>query len=217
MNKSKKGSNLYITPEGLPFIGIALLFCVFSAVIGLKIIFVACVALTLFVIYFFRNPERDITNDDRAIVSPADGRIIKVEECKADGFLNGYAKKISIFMSVFNVHVNRVPVSGVVKKIAYNPGSFVVASLDKASELNERNAILVETKNGVPVLFVQVAGLIARRIVCYLKEGDEVLKGSRFGMIRFGSRLDVYLPLDCCIEVEVGDRVKSGSTVLGRL
>ncbi|MEE9615280.1 MAG: phosphatidylserine decarboxylase family protein, partial [Thermodesulfobacteriota bacterium] len=163
----------------------------------------------------FRDPEREVPPGDDSIISPADGRVIKVEPASEDTLLKGEATKISIFMNVFNVHVNRVPASGRVTAVAYHPGKFFSADLDKASEDNERNAILIETPGGKRFVTVQIAGLIARRIVCCLKEGVDVEKGKRFGMIRFGSRLDVYLPPEARVEVRVGDRVKAGSSILG--
>ena len=171
-------------------------------------------AVNLFVVNFFRDPERNVPSGENSIVSPADGRVIKAEKAFEGRLLNSEAMKISIFMNVFNVHVNRAPVSGRVSRASNNPGNFLNASFDKASLENEQNMILVEAANGKRVAFCQIAGLIARRIVCYVKEGDAMTKGSRFGMIRFGSRLDVYLPLECRVNVKIGDKVKAGSSVL---
>jgi len=170
--------------------------------------------LTAFVVWFFRNPERDIPSDENSIVSPADGKVIVIGRVFDDRFLKTDALKISIFMNVFNVHVNRIPTSGKVLGVFYNPGKFFSADKDKASLENEQNALLIEAKNGKKFVVNQIAGLIARRIVCYTKEGVMVEKGKRFGMIRFGSRLDVYLPTDCKIDVNVGDKVKAGSSIL---
>lgn len=174
-------------------------------------------AAALFVLWFFRNPERVIPEDPNAIVSPADGKVIKIEEVDEKDMLHGRYKKISIFMSVFNVHVNRIPCSGRVKEIRYRQGKFLVASLDKASELNECNAVLIETADKKEILTIQIAGLIARRIVCWIKEGMEATKGERFGLIRFGSRLEVFLPLKTIILVKVGDTVRAGETKVGYL
>lgn len=171
--------------------------------------------LTLFVCWFFRDPDRVIPERDDVLVSPADGRVILVSPVDNSEFLDGPSVKISIFMNVFNVHVNRVPFSGTVEKAVYVPGKFVNASLDKASEHNERNALIVRTDSGGRYGVVQIAGLIARRIVCPVKEGDRLERGGRYGMIRFGSRLDLYLPPETQITTSVGEKVNAGSSVLG--
>lgn len=173
--------------------------------------------VTSFVIWFFRDPKRNIPEEEKAVVSPADGRVIKIEEVREDTILKGEFKKISIFMNIFNVHVNRIPCSGKVDVIQYKKGKFFSANLDKASSLNERNSVLVKTDDGKVVLTIQIAGIIARRIVCWIKEGIEVEKGQRFGLIRFGSRLEVFLPHDSTISVKVGDKVKGGETPIGYL
>ncbi|MBI5894438.1 MAG: phosphatidylserine decarboxylase family protein [Deltaproteobacteria bacterium] len=209
--------NTLIAIEGLPFI---ILFLILSAVFWYfeaRYLALFLALLMIFTVWFFRNPERVIPQDPLAVVSPADGKVIIVEKIFEDRFLKADAVKISIFMNVFNVHVNRIPFSGKVLGVFYNPGKFFSANLDKASIENEQNAVLLETANGKRIVFNQIAGLIARRIVCYLKEGDVVEKGKRFGMIRFGSRLDVYLPVECKINVQVGDKVKAGSSILGYL
>ena len=204
-----------VAREGYPFI-LACLICVaaiwFSGLRWLEALFIP---LTVFVIAFFRDPERRIPGDGDSIVSPADGRVIKVERDRDEKFFKGPALKISIFMNVFNVHVNRAPFSGKVVDVIYNPGKFFNASLDKASLENEQNALILETASGKRFAFNQIAGLIARRIVCYAKKGMELEKGERFGMIRFGSRVDVYLPAGCRVSVKAGDRVRAGSTILG--
>jgi phosphatidylserine decarboxylase len=172
--------------------------------------------LALFVLYFFRNPERTPPVDERAVVSPADGRVIVVERVPETP-LGGEALKISIFMSVFSVHVNRVPMGGTVRDIFYHRGRFFDARHGRASFENERNGIVLETDGGVRIAFVQIAGLIARRIVCYPKVGDSLVRGERYGLIRFGSRVDVYLPVDVEPLVKLGDATTAGETVLGRL
>lgn len=172
-------------------------------------------AAALFVLWFFRNPERKIPEDPHFILSPADGRVLKIEELDGNDMLRGRCKKISIFMSVFNVHVNRMPCSGRVKEIRYRKGKFFSANLDKASELNESNAVLIETDDKKEILTIQIAGLIARRIVCWTKEGMEATRGERFGLIRFGSRLEVFLPLEAEVFVKRGDRVRAGETRIG--
>ena len=173
--------------------------------------------LTLFVISFFRDPERSIPPGEKAVLSPADGKIIKVEPCWEEHLLKGPSLKVSIFMSLFNVHVNRIPLTGRVIDISYQAGKFIRANLDKASTMNEQNALLMETPEGTRLLFVQIAGLIARRIVCWVKKGDAVERGCRFGMIRFGSRLDIYLPRDAQLQVRVGQKALAGQTILGHL
>ena len=173
--------------------------------------------LTLFVISFFRDPERSIPPGEKAVLSPADGKIIKVEPCWEEHLLKGPTLKVSIFMSLFNVHVNRIPLTGRVIDISYQAGKFIRANLDKASTMNEQNALLMETPEGTRLLFVQIAGLIARRIVCWVKKGDAVERGCRFGMIRFGSRMDIYLPRDAQLQVRVGQKALAGQTILGHL
>jgi phosphatidylserine decarboxylase len=172
-------------------------------------------AAALFVLWFFRNPERKIPEDVKAILSPADGRVLKIEELDGNDMLQGRCKKISIFMSVFNVHVNRMPCSGEVKDIRYREGKFFSANLDKASEFNESNAVLVETVDKKEILTIQIAGLIARRIVCWIDVGMKAIKGERFGLIRFGSRLEVFVPLETEVLVKRGDRVRAGETRIG--
>jgi phosphatidylserine decarboxylase len=172
-------------------------------------------AAALFVLWFFRNPERKIPEDPQFVLSPADGRVLKIEEIDGNDMLQGRCKKISIFMSVFNVHVNRMPCTGRVKDIRYRKGKFFSANLDKASELNESNAVLIETDDKKEILTIQIAGLIARRIVCWIKEGLEATRGERFGLIRFGSRLEVFLPLETEVLVKRGDKVRAGETRIG--
>ena len=169
--------------------------------------------LFLFVLQFFRDPARTIPQNPNAVLSPADGRIVVVEKAM-DPYANREALKISVFMNVFNVHSNRSPVDGVIGTVNYFPGKFVNADLDKASTENERNALVITAANGQTVTCVQVAGLIARRILCYVKAGDKLTRGQRYGFIRFGSRVDVYLPLTATPKVAVGDKVSATETVL---
>jgi phosphatidylserine decarboxylase len=174
--------------------------------------------LCLFITFFFRDPKRLPEAPMGAVLAPADGRIIKVEHITAnDSPLGEPATKISIFMTVFNVHVNRIPVGGTVEGIDYHKGAFFSANLDKASEQNERNTITLTSPQGRTVVFIQIAGLIARRIVCWIGRGDQVEAGQRFGLVRFGSRLDVYLPQDSRIVARMRDRVKAGETVIAHL
>ena len=170
--------------------------------------------LTLFTVWFFRDPKRP-TPPEGFGLSPADGRIIKVESLADNPYTNAPAKKVSIFMSPMNVHVNRAPVSGQLISQTYFPGTFVNASFDKASENNERNAVVLSTDDG-PVAVVQIAGFIARRIVSWVQEGERLDRGQRFGMIRFGSRVDLYLPPDSEIMVTIGQMVSAGWSPIWR-
>lgn len=175
------------------------------------------VILTLWCVYFFRDPERVTPIQDGLIISPADGVVSMIETVSVPGELaldDDEAVRISVFMNVFDVHVNRSPINGTIRKITYIPGKFINAELDKASEHNERQALSVETDNGVTIGFVQIAGLVARRIVKFVSEGDQLLAGQRFGLIRFGSRVDVYLPKGHEALVCVGQKAIAGETVL---
>ena len=172
--------------------------------------------LTLFILQFFRDPPREVPDDPRAVVSPADGRIVEVSRVQ-DPYLKRDALKLSVFMNVFNVHSNRSPVDGVVKERWYFPGAFVNAALDKASLDNERNALWLRTDSGADVTCVQVAGLIARRILCYVSPGARLRRGERYGFIRFGSRVDVYLPPDAEPAAALGDKVYAAERVLAWL
>ena len=196
----------------LLFAVIAVLFLVFEIYwVGIPL-----VGLAIFSIYFFRNPERVPPSDDQLIISPADGRIVDVSDVEDNPYTHRPAKRVGIFMSVFSVHVNRAPLTGRVENVSYYPGKFLVASTDKASHANERNAILLNVGRETPIGIVQIAGTVARRIVCYLSKGDQIGRGERLGLIRFGSRVDLYLPVDTNIQVQKGDRVKAGTTVVGR-
>lgn len=205
-----------IAREGWPFIGISLLA---SALVTYFVGGLASLPfwlVTLFVIQFFRDPARRIVEGSKSVVSPADGRIVAVEKAY-DPYVDREAIKVSVFMNVFNVHSNRSPVEGDVMGRWYNAGSFVNADLDKASVENERNAIWIRTEDGQDVTSVQVAGLIARRILCYVEKGAKLTRGQRYGFIRFGSRVDVYLPVDVRVRVIIGDKVKASSTLLAEL
>ncbi len=174
------------------------------------------VAIGFSCLLFFRDPERIPPSKKHVVVSPADGIILKIADVEppAELELSGRRKKISIFMSVLNVHVNRTPIAGVVEKLLYIPGRFFNVTLDKANEYNERQATFVKSDDGVELVFVQIAGLIARRIRCDIKEGDRLERGQRIGIIRFGSRVDVYLPLDVSVLVEEGQITVAGETIL---
>ena len=205
-----------IAREGWPFlIGSIAIALLLSAFVG-GIVELLSWIVVLFVVQFFRDPPRAIPQDVGAVLSPADGRVIKVERTQ-DPYGQREAILISVFMNVFNVHSNRSPVDGTVEKVQYFPGKFVNADLDKASAENERNAVVLTTNDGQTVTFVQVAGLIARRILCYIKAGDTLARGQRYGFIRFGSRVDVYLPLDAAVKVSIGDKVSATTTILAIL
>jgi phosphatidylserine decarboxylase len=171
--------------------------------------------LFLFVTWFFRDPERSIPEDPNAIVSAGDGRVVEIVQEK-DPLLDGVYTRVSVFLNVFNVHVNRVPIAGKIQATRYNPGKFLNAASHKASLDNEKSAILLNNGH-VTILVKQIAGLIARRIVCWAEEGDEYQRGQRFGLIRFGSRVDIFLPEGTDIKVEIGDIVSGGSSIIGYL
>lgn len=172
--------------------------------------------IALFVLQFFRDPARPIPGDGRSVLSPADGRIVAIQPVR-DPWLDRDALKISVFMNVFNVHSNRSPVDGEVRQRWYHPGAFVNAALDKASVENERNALHIHADAGHDVTCVQVAGLVARRILCYVGEGDRLARGQRYGFIRFGSRVDLYLPPATRVKVTIGDKVSAAATILAEL
>jgi phosphatidylserine decarboxylase len=169
--------------------------------------------IAFFVLQFFRDPPREVPSDRNAILAPADGRIVAVEKVR-DPYLEREAIKISVFMNVFNVHSNRNPVDGEIRDKWYFPGKFINADLPKASLENERNALWIKADNGADVTCVQVAGLIAKRIICHVSPGDHLQRGQRFGFIRFGSRVDVYLPLNTKINVNIGDKVFATRTIV---
>lgn len=172
--------------------------------------------VAFFILQFFRDPPRPVPAGAREVLAPADGRIMTVERTQ-DPYLKRDALKLSVFMNVFNVHSNRSPADGSVREVWYHAGSFVNAALSKASLENERNALWIKTADGTDITCVQVAGLIARRILCYVKPGDALARGQRYGFIRFGSRVDVYLPVSATPKVAIGDKVYASSTVIADL
>ena len=205
-----------IAREGWPFLGLGVLVSL-GSVFFLGWAWSAPFWLaTLFILQFFRDPPRSAPEDPRAVLSPADGRIVSVSKAR-DPYLGREALKVSVFMNVFNVHSNRSPVDGTVKQRWYHPGSFLNAALDKASDENERNALWLQTRGGADVTCVQIAGLVARRVLCYVGEGAELERGQRFGFIRFGSRVDVYLPPDAQPKAALGDTVYATESVLAWL
>jgi phosphatidylserine decarboxylase len=212
-----KQHHIPIAREGLPYILASAFATLVTAQLGYDLLAFPLLMITLLILHFFRDPIRWSNAGVNDVVSPADGRVIVVEDSVEDIFTGSRCRKISIFMSVFNVHVNRVPVSGTVKGIHYRKGSYRPAQQEKAGRDNEQNRLWIERDDGRTVVLTQVAGLIARRIVCWPALGDAVLRGERFGMIRFGSRLDVYVPGDCEVLVGKGEQVFAGESVLCRL
>jgi phosphatidylserine decarboxylase len=202
--------------EGWPFIGGALALAILVWVLVGFAWSIPFWLIALFIIQFFRDPPRQVPTQASAVLAPADGRIVKVEKTR-DPYTQRDTLLISVFMNVFNVHSNRSPVDGIVERIEYTPGKFVNADLDKASTENERNALVVQLAGGERISVVQVAGLIARRILCYVKPGQALARGERYGFIRFGSRVDVYLPLAARPKVAVGDIVYATSTIVAEL
>jgi len=206
---------LPIAQPGLKFIFITILITGMLFYFGWIYFAWIFLVITLFVCWFFRDPDRVIPQEEKSLVSPADGKVIVVEEQEQSEYLQDPCIKVSIFMNVFNVHVNRIPFDGVVQKVLYQPGKFMNASFDKASIHNERNALIIKISEDKSFAVIQIAGLIARRIVNCVKAGEKVKKGDRYGMIQFGSRLDLYLPRDFQVAVRVGERTKAGSTIIG--
>jgi phosphatidylserine decarboxylase len=205
-----------IAREGWPFIALALVVAIAAQVFAGWVWALFPWIVVVFMIQFFRDPPRVVPADPAAVISPADGRVVSIERAR-DPYLDRDALKISVFMNVFNAHSNRSPVDGEVKKTWYFPGSFLNAALAKASLENERAALWIKTASGADVTCVQVAGLVARRILCYAKTGQTLTRGQRFGFIRFGSRVDLYLPLDATARAVVGDKVYATESVLAVL
>jgi phosphatidylserine decarboxylase len=206
-----------VAKEGIPFIGAAVGVTLIAGWLGWNIVAVGGAILTLFVAWFFRNPYRLVPQGLRLVVAPGDGKVIAIDEEFEPRFIKDRSIRITIFLNVFDVHINRIPCEGVVEQVQYQPGLFLVASRPDATLRNEQNALMIRTVQGAKVLCVQVAGLIARRIVCWISPGDRAKVGERFGLIRFGSRMDTFLPIGTAVKVTVGDRVKGGETILGEL
>ena len=207
-----------VAREGLPFIAAGAVLTGIPALLGWAVPALVLGFLTCFVVTFFRDPERTPDAFEGAVISPADGKVLTAVVREDDrNPLGRPCAQVSIFMSLFNVHVNRMVASGTVKEIRYHPGRFFSADLDKASEENERSGLILETADGRTLAVVQVAGLVARRIACWVKPGDRPIRGQRYGLIRFGSRLDVFMPEDTDIVVKPGDKVRAGESVLAHL
>jgi len=205
-----------IAREGWLFLAIAFVVAALLTFFGIYVVAALAWAAVLFILQFFRDPARKAPQDGKAVLSPADGRVVLVGKAR-DPYLDRDALKISVFMNVFNVHSNRSPVDGTVVNRWYHAGSFLNAALDKASLENERNALQLRTSQGQDVTCVQIAGLIARRILCYVEPGARLARGQRYGFIRFGSRVDVYLDLSAKPRVAVGDVVAATTTILAEL
>ena len=203
--------------EGIGHIAIPAILAALLFLMGYPSGAVAAGAVAVAVALFFRDPERAHQAGEGDILSPADGRIVAVGKVGEDARLGDEALRVSVFMSVFNVHVNRIPLDARVLSVKHVPGGFAMAHLDAAGVINERTEVMLVDGSGRKALLVQVAGLVARRIICRLKEGDEVLRGNRFGLICFGSRVDLYLPAEARAAVRIGDRVRAGQSVLARL
>ncbi len=174
------------------------------------------ILLLCFLTFFFRNPKRRIVANNAHVVTPADGRIVAIEEVYENEYLNSKCICISIFMSVWNVHVNRYPVSGNICYTKYHPGKYLIASYPKASELNEHHSTIIETTNGIRVMVKQIAGAVARRVVCYAKIDKQIIQGEDLGFIKFGSRVDLFLPLNAEVKVKLNEKVKGNRTIIAR-
>jgi phosphatidylserine decarboxylase len=212
-----RAAGIPIVKEGLPFVGGFAAVTAGAVALGWPVAAAALGGATLFTAWFFRNPKRVAPCAAGVIVAPGDGKIVAIEQDYEPRFLKAPATRLSIFLNIFDVHVNRVPCDGVVENVIYQPGQFIAANKPEATLRNEQNALCITTSGGAKVLCVQVAGLIARRIVCWLSPGDRVARGERYGLIRFGSRMDLFVPEGSAIKVAVGDRVKGGRHVLAQL
>ena len=212
-----KKPQFLIAKEGFPFILFSVFITFICSILGYELAALAGLLVTTFVTYFFRDPARVQPDDDMAVISPADGKVICIEEISDDRFFHKQVIKISIFMNVFNVHVNRIPYPGTVERVLFKAGKFYSADKDKAALKNEYCALIITTPAGLQYGVVQIAGLIARRIVCRAQKGDRVEAGQRYGLIRFGSRLDLYLPTRSDIDVTMGQKVKAGETIIAHL
>ncbi|MDF0652158.1 MAG: phosphatidylserine decarboxylase family protein [Nitrospira sp. LK265] len=203
--------------EGIPFIAVPAGLTLLTAWLGWLVVATVGAIATLFSAWFFRNPARVVPQGPKLVVAPGDGKVIAVEEEFEPRYLKEPSLRVTIFLNVFDVHINRMPCDGVIEEVQYQPGLFLVASKPEATLRNEQNGIMIKTHEGMKVLCVQVAGLIARRIVCWISPRDRAIRGERYGLIRFGSRMDTFLPMGTKLRVAVGERVKGGETILGEL
>jgi phosphatidylserine decarboxylase len=201
----------------LPWVLGALFLTIVTLALGWQWPAVIFAFLALAFVGFFRDPERSVPISEGTVLSPADGKVVRIREVGEGRLLEGAGIQVSIFLSLFDVHVNRAPIKGLVEKIDYRRGKFLAANRDKASHENEQNALKIVNSNGKSLSMVQIAGFVARRIVCYVREGDALERGERLGLIMFGSRVDLFLPQGSRVEVAEGQRVKGGETIIGRL
>jgi len=207
MSVAREGYRLILTSGALALVALAL---------GWTLIGIILVLITLAVAAFFRDPERNIPAGENLVLAPADGKVVSIAPASEDGLFKGAATRISIFLSPLDVHINRMPVAGQIAEVNYKRGSFLAAYNAEASERNEQNALKIINGASHSIGVVQIAGVLARRIVCRVKQGDKLARGARFGLIMFGSRTDTYLPKGCSVDVIEGQRVKGGETILGR-
>jgi phosphatidylserine decarboxylase len=205
-----------IAREGYSLILIAAALTALAFLIGWEVVGIALGLATLVIAAFFRDPERHIPAGEGLIVSPADGRVVSIAEVQSDSLFSDPATRVSIFLSPLDVHINRMPVAGTIDGVRYQAGKFIAAYKDESSQRNEQNALNVVDDHGRPLRIVQVAGVVARRIICRVKCGDHLARGDRFGLIMFGSRTDLYLPKGCLVEVAEGRKVRGGETIVGR-
>ena len=203
--------------EGIPFIAVPAAVTLLTGWLGWPVAAGVAGVATLFSAWFFRNPARAIPQGSKLVVAPGDGKVLAVEEEFEPRYLKEPSIRVTIFLNVFDVHINRIPCDGVIEDVQYQPGLFLVASKPEATLRNEQNAMMIKTHEGMKILCVQVAGLIARRIVCWVSPRDRAIRGERYGLIRFGSRMDTFLPMGTKLRVAVGERVKGGETILGEL
>ena len=219
MKNKDSNSKYYIHPEGWKFAFIFFISSYLVSLVYLPISFVGYL-LTIFTLWFFRNPKRDTPKNPNAVISSADGKVCLIDHAippQEVQFGNNKMLRVCVFMNVFNVHINRSPIEGKIEKIIYKEGSFLNASLDKASEKNERSSMVISNTNGIQLVVVQIAGLIARRILGFVTDNQYLDQGERYGLIRFGSRVDIYMPLDATVNCKIGDKVIAGESVLATL
>ena len=200
--------------EGIPFVLIGLFIAIAFIFAGIWWLAVVFIALAAFTAYFFRDPDREITSEENLVVSAADGRVTRIEKLNPEDADS--PNVVSVFLSIFDVHINRSPIAGEIAEVVYSKGKFVIATREDASQINEQNALTIKNER-MTIVCKQIAGVLARRIVCWKRAGDRVRLGERFGLIRFGSRTDLILPPEVEIAVKVGDRVRGGVTIIGRL